>query len=356
MNSLYEDPDLHSAHLTARDLIEAIPSLVAFVLDSLKNEEDIHITDSWDRPSENRRKEAEDVLAMALTRHTQVIADESLPLESPCGDSEHAHTLTGERERPDKDPRDARQRLLDTLVSEGRVPTRLAQQLLRPWGQASPPRNVQPVAIAPARWAMPLPSPSTTAVSGDMQSSYRLLPDPTPETRRALLATLQGRMAAVGPTVPLDQVGTSMRWARQLLRLARECHSARAGVLYVEEHLPMLLLLQDEQLLRLLAARCLAPLHNMTRRQNERLSSTLLAWLQTGNATEAAKALNVHSQTVRYRMKQVERIFHASLRDTDERFALLLALRSRSFAFKLHREDLNRRERSDESTAHKRSL
>ncbi len=98
---------------------------------------------------------------------------------------------------------------------------------------------------------------------------------------------------------------------------------------FVDDHLSTLLLLQDEPLAHALAARWLRPLADLTPRQSERLEVTLLAWLEGGGAPEAAKALSVHPQTVRYRMRQLEKLFGTGLRDPRTRFELEMALRSR---------------------------
>jgi DNA-binding PucR family transcriptional regulator len=70
-------------------------------------------------------------------------------------------------------------------------------------------------------------------------------------------------------------------------------------------------------------------LDGLTEKQRTRLLETLGAWLRTrGSAAEIAEQLNVHPQTVRYRMRQLEKTFGAQLDDPDERFALELVLRA----------------------------
>ncbi|MFD9302836.1 PucR family transcriptional regulator [Streptomyces sp. NPDC060048] len=158
-----------------------------------------------------------------------------------------------------------------------------------------------------------------------------LVPTPDPEARSALDCALRGRLAVVGHPVAPGDTASSLRWAVRLLSLtpapARPGSEARA--LFVDDHLSTLLLLQDEPLAHALAARWLRPLADLTPRQSERLEVTLLAWLEGGGAPEAAKALSVHPQTVRYRMRQLEKLFGPGLRDPRTRFELELALRSR---------------------------
>jgi DNA-binding PucR family transcriptional regulator len=58
------------------------------------------------------------------------------------------------------------------------------------------------------------------------------------------------------------------------------------------------------------------------------LSETLLAWLDhQGRVPEIAAALNVHPQTVRYRLGRLRELFGAQLDDPQVRFELALVLR-----------------------------
>lgn len=156
-----------------------------------------------------------------------------------------------------------------------------------------------------------------------------LVPTEDPEARAALDCALRGRFAAVGhPVAPRDSA-SSLRWAVRLLSLTPTRAGLDVRAVYVDDHLSTLLLLQDEPLAHALAARWLRPLADLTPRQSERLEVTLLAWLEGGGAPEAAKALSVHPQTVRYRMRQLEKLFGPGLRDPRTRFELELALRSR---------------------------
>jgi len=63
--------------------------------------------------------------------------------------------------------------------------------------------------------------------------------------------------------------------------------------------------------------------------QRQRLAETFSAWLETrGTAPEMAERLKVHPQTVRYRMRNLERTLGGQLRDPDARFAIELVLRA----------------------------
>ncbi|MGY0056546.1 PucR family transcriptional regulator [Streptomyces sp. LZ34] len=167
-------------------------------------------------------------------------------------------------------------------------------------------------------------------------------PDRDPGTepasaRGALEAALRGRTAAVGHVVPLNDAASSVRWARRLLTMTHARSGPEARILFVDDHLSTLLLLQDESLVRALASRWLKPLAGLTPRQSERLQMTLLAWLEGGGAPEAAKALKVHPQTVRYRLRQIEKLFGPGLRDPRIRFELEMALRGRRLMAQMDR-------------------
>ncbi|MFF8262947.1 PucR family transcriptional regulator [Streptomyces virginiae] len=165
-----------------------------------------------------------------------------------------------------------------------------------------------------------------------------LVPSPDPEVRVPLEHLLRGRFAAVGHAVPLRDTASSLRWALRLAALTPSRPGLEARAVFVDDHLSTLLLLQDEPLAHALAARWLRPLADLTPRQSERLEVTLLAWLEGGGAPEAAKALSVHPQTVRYRMRQLEKLFGTGLRDPRTRFELEMALRSRRLMAQVRRQ------------------
>ena len=69
-------------------------------------------------------------------------------------------------------------------------------------------------------------------------------------------------------------------------------------------------------------------LEGLTPRQQERLTETFGAWLETrGTAAEIADRLQVHPQTVRYRIRQLERTLGDQFGDPDARFAMEMVLR-----------------------------
>ncbi|MEU4745520.1 helix-turn-helix domain-containing protein, partial [Actinosynnema sp. NPDC023658] len=89
------------------------------------------------------------------------------------------------------------------------------------------------------------------------------------------------------------------------------------------------LLLVEEELVRELVKRALAPLEGLTPKQQQRMRETLTAWVQTrGSAPEVASSLAVHPQTVRYRLRQLDELFGAKLHDPDALFDMGIALRA----------------------------
>jgi len=137
----------------------------------------------------------------------------------------------------------------------------------------------------------------------------------------------------VGPAVPLDRASSSLRWARQALALAKRGMTKRgaapAGIVRCAGQLATLAILADEELVRTLAAVRLGPLRQLRPVQQETLSETLLAWLQSGgNAREVARRLHIHPQTARYRLRQLDLLFGDALHESDARFELEIALRA----------------------------
>jgi hypothetical protein len=78
-----------------------------------------------------------------------------------------------------------------------------------------------------------------------------------------------------------------------------------------------------------MAKRYLGPLVGLTAAQHARLIDTLRIWLTTrGTAAQIAELLGVHPQTVRYRIRILDRAFGDRLAHPDDRFATEIALRA----------------------------
>lgn len=157
-----------------------------------------------------------------------------------------------------------------------------------------------------------------------------LLPGGVDSSGRAALAVaLAGRRSAVGLGVPLAEAAHSLRWARRALALSRAGTIDVSEVTFCEDYLVELWLLADEPLIDQLARRRLAGIADLGAAQRQRLTETFSAWLETsGTAPAMAERLQVHPQTVRYRMRKLEQALDGQLSDPNSRFALEAVLRA----------------------------
>ncbi|MFI0447271.1 helix-turn-helix domain-containing protein [Actinomadura sp. 6N118] len=155
-------------------------------------------------------------------------------------------------------------------------------------------------------------------------------PEPLPAERRKMLAEAfpDGGVAA-GLTVPLEHAADSLRWARQALTLIEAGVLDDGPVTSCEDHMVTLWLLSDCALVDQLARRHLGGMNDLEHGQRERLVATLHTWLTTrGTAAEMADELHVHPQTVRHRIKRLEKELGGRLTDPDARFAIEIVLRA----------------------------
>ncbi|WIV61581.1 PucR family transcriptional regulator [Amycolatopsis nalaikhensis] len=214
-----------------------------------------------------------------------------------------------------------RRRLLDLLLADPPSPSRTVQE-----------------AAAAAEWPLPhrlvavaLDGPAD--VSGldaleDLEDGTPRLLLPAPSDRAPLTAALAGHRAAVGPPVPPRQAGRSLATAQEALRLVPDVLPDEP-LTWCEDHLATLWLRKEPFLAAEVTRRRLGPLTALTPKQYNRLAGTLLAWLETcGNVREVADRLAIHPQTVRARAQELEALFADSLRDPDDRFEMILALRA----------------------------
>ena len=156
-----------------------------------------------------------------------------------------------------------------------------------------------------------------------------IVTDPGSPGRRAELeAAIGTQVAAIGPEVEPDGLGRSFSRARLALEV-REDAQLGGGLIFTEEHLPALILHADPALLEDLAKSRLAPLEAETELSRERLEETLRAWIDhPGRPTEVARAVHIHPQTARYRLRRLRDLL-GDIDDPKARFELALALRGR---------------------------
>ncbi|MEV7521428.1 helix-turn-helix domain-containing protein [Streptomyces sp. NPDC091371] len=258
-----------------------------------------------------------------------VLAPEPVPVPDGSADAETAEPRLADQ---------ARQDLFAALTDDRAASASSLAELAQAAGWPLP-MAVRAVALAVPGETRPPAGLFDDALAGVFAGRPCLLvPTADPDARTPLELALRGRCAAVGHAVPLRDAASSLRWALRLLSLTPARGGPDARTVFVDDHLSTLLLLQDEPLAHALAARWLRPLADLTPRQSERLEVTLLAWLEGGGAPEAAKALSVHPQTVRYRMRQLEKLFGTGLRDPRTRFELEMALRSRRLMAQVRRQ------------------
>ena len=160
------------------------------------------------------------------------------------------------------------------------------------------------------------------------------VPDPLGMGRREqLVAAVEGLPAALGPAVALAGCPRSAERARRALDLRAAGLLPADGLLNAEAHAAALVLHADSVLADELAEARLAPLLDLRPAVRERLTESLRAWLDCqGRVDETARALDIHPQTVRYRLNQLREAFGAALDDPQARFELALALRVRRAA------------------------
>jgi hypothetical protein len=154
-----------------------------------------------------------------------------------------------------------------------------------------------------------------------------ILPDPdAPGRRDVLVRALQGTGAVIGTSVSLAELPSSVRVAEAAARLA-QLGAIRGDPIFVVDNYDTILVVRDRWLLDLLRAQALAPLAHLPARTRTRLEETLAAWLTAmGDQSAAARALHVHPQTVRYRLRQLREIFGPDIDDPNQRRRLFLAV------------------------------
>ena len=155
-----------------------------------------------------------------------------------------------------------------------------------------------------------------------------IVPDAdAPGRDRELVAALGDRPAGIGPAVEPVAFAASAARARLALELLEdgliEGAPARAS-----DHLAALIVHDDPVLLAEHRAAELAGLADETELSRERLLETLRAWIDhPGRPTEVARAVHVHPQTARYRLRRLRELL-GDIDDPERRFALALALRA----------------------------
>ena len=243
---------------------------------------------------------------------------DAISAESAAGYAEEQSARAGERER--------RRRALIGLLAARPPADEEAIRTAAAAGDWALPRTVAALAVPgeadPERLARAI---GLAAVGGTTAADGALVfvPDPdAPKRRAGIEAALGDAGAGLGPTVGWREAGVSAGRAVAAARLGR------AGLVVADNHLVILALHADPGLATALAHRGLAPLADVEPAAREKLVETLRAWLdRPGQVQAVAAVLDVHPQTVRYRLKGLRERYGTALEDPEERLALALALR-----------------------------
>jgi DNA-binding CsgD family transcriptional regulator len=257
-------------------------------------------------------------LAEAVFSHIEQIAANSVQ-----GYSQERVRTAGMLQRP-------RRRLLELVLTRGRALSGETIRELASEAQWRLPQTVACVAVARRPRIGPAVGPDVL-MDLERPDPCLLVPDPDGPGRHDMLArALPDSPFAIGPSVPLADAPLSLRLAAQALSLVQRGVIKCDHFVRCADQLPTLLLLRNEELIRLMTRRRYGPLASLKPLQRLRLSETLLDWLATGgSAPEIAVRLCVHAQTVRYRMRQLQELFGEDMNDPDWKFEMEIVLRTR---------------------------
>jgi hypothetical protein len=225
--------------------------------------------------------------------------------------------------------RELRRKLLAVILQSPPPPQRALAEMAGQIGWAIP-DVVTMVAVQPdPETCAPEPGGGVLADFGNPRPCMLLPGEMTDAQISEILQPSGSYSAAVGPTMPLTSACDSLRWARRALRLAQQ-GIIRGRLIRCDQHLIALWLLADMPLAQRMMQRELSALADPTPGSQRQLVETLEALLDSGGvATEAAAKLNVHPQTVRYRIKKLEQLLGSRFTDPRARFGLELAVRTR---------------------------
>ncbi|MGW0393997.1 helix-turn-helix domain-containing protein [Streptomyces sp. NPDC003042] len=223
--------------------------------------------------------------------------------------------------------------LVDLLLSEHRSdPSAVLSDRAADVGWQLPEKVAVAVLLRPAAEAVAPAVGDEVLFDMEGERPRLVVPDPDAPGRAELLhRAVTGWSGAIGPSVPVAEAATSLRWAETAVRMIEQGVLPRGRLLHCAEHGEALVLLPAGELIDDLARRRLARLDEVGGPAHaHRLAETLLAWLETrGGAPEVAARLGVHPQTVRYRLRQLRELLGDDLDDPDRRFELELVLRTR---------------------------
>jgi hypothetical protein len=156
-----------------------------------------------------------------------------------------------------------------------------------------------------------------------------VIPDPRgPGRGRELRRAASATIVALGPSCPPGELAVSWYLARAALR-ARESGLLEAeGLVLAEEHLGELVVSEAGRIVEIIRRHRLAALESLGASARQRMEATALAYVQhAGNAAAMGRALHLHPQTVRHRLRRLRQLLGDQLDDPVARFELEAALR-----------------------------
>jgi hypothetical protein len=177
--------------------------------------------------------------------------------------------------------------------------------------------------------------PPDALAAGQDGVGCAIVPDPDGpgrrgEIERAIESAGMGARAVLGPTGPAGTLAASWSLARATLRAVEAGAIETPGLVRADDVLTKLLLFENAGLAERVATRWLTPLAGLTPKARRRMEETALAYMQQrGNAAAMARALGVHPQTARYRLRGLRELLGDAIEDPDARFEIELALRAR---------------------------
>jgi hypothetical protein len=294
-------------------------------LDSLQSAYRVGARVAWRRAADSARRAGVDAEVLSLLAESIFAFIEELSADSVEGYAEARSHLEGERRRRQRELvllllRDPPAEDADVRAAAATVGWRI-------------PRAAAAIACSEQevdRIARRLPADALVAtLEGE---GCAIVPDPDGPGRPAEVAqALASRSAAVGPAVAVADLSTSWSLARAALLAAEAGGVAAASPLRADEVLVDLLLFDGRALVDRIAALRLSAFDELTPKARSRMEETALAYVREGgNAAAMGRALDLHPQTVRYRLARLRDLLGEQLDDPDARLELELALRAQS--------------------------
>ena len=297
-------------------------------LDALQSAYRVGARVAWRRLAAAARRAGVEPDVLSLLAESIFAYIETLSADSVEGYAEARARLEGERRR-------RRQELVTVLVREPPADEAELRAAAETAGWRLPPSAAALACGADQveRLARRLPADALAATLDTV--GCLILADPDGPGRRAEIERAVDKAGArpravLGSTVPVGSLGSSWSLARATLRAVEAGAIERAGLARADDVLSELLLFESAGLAERIATRRLAPFTALTPKARGRMEETALAYVQQhGNAAAMARALGVHPQTARYRLRGLRELLGDALDDPDARFEIELALRAR---------------------------